>query len=186
MWVQVPPAAPRIRRLLHKEASFFISQPNANFQGQPCLGEEFMSTSQRFHANMVSVRPKSNARVMLIILIAFCGIFMIGYASRLAKKATLAAEAVHWEARIDQAKQQRLVLAAERNYVNSNAYIEKEARDELGLAKQGDELVILVASTPTPFVSAKAEINAEVKKQGNSNWRRWFSLFLPETSTAQP
>ena len=145
-----------------------------------------MSASQRFQTHMASVRPKSNVRVMLVILIAFCGIFMIGYASRLAKKTALEAEAVHWEGKIDQANQHHLILAAERDYVNSDAYIEKEARDELGLAKQGDELVIVVASTPTPFVPDQAEKPVEQKKVETPNWRRWFSLFLPETATTQP
>ena len=141
-----------------------------------------MPTNQTANTNLSTTTAPRNSRVKLVVLIGFCLIFVISYAGRLAKKAQLENEAERWTARIEQANQQRLVLAAENDYVASNAYVQKTARDELGLAQAGDSIVLLVAMTPTPPAPLVAPQHSAIKTSAAENWRQWLAIFVPETS----
>lgn len=55
-------------------------------------------------------------------------------------------------------------------YINNNQYIEEQAREKLGLAKNG-EYIVLVPS-PTQNSSRERKINNE------SNWQKWWNLFV--------
>ncbi len=145
-----------------------------------------MPASKALSTNLSTPSPARNLRFALVILIVFCLIFIVSYTARLAKRAQLSAEAQHWEERIDQAHQKRLVLEAERQYVGSDAYVQKEARDELGMAKAGDAIVVVIPSTPTPLVAA-VELQTEPTTElaGQANWQQWFALFAPETGATQ-
>ena len=143
-----------------------------------------MPTNQVANANLSTPHTPRNSRVKLVVLIGFCLIFVVSYAGRLAKKAQLETEAERWTARIEQANQQRLVLAAERDYVASNAYVQKTARDELGLAQVGDSIVLLVSITPTPAAPLVAPQHSAIKSSSAENWRQWLAIFVPEPSPA--
>jgi cell division protein FtsB len=144
-----------------------------------------MPTSKALNTNLSTPVPAHNSHLALGILIVFCLIFIISYTGRLVKRAQLSAEATHWEDRIEQATQQRLVLDAEHKYIESDAYIQKAARDELGMAQVGDTIVVVVPSLPTPPVPLTAIQGGEMKAAGQTNWQQWFELFVPKATVAQ-
>ena len=56
--------------------------------------------------------------------------------------------------------------------VSSDAFVEREARDKLGMGKPGEVIVIL----PNQNNSSQTEINNyELKIK---NWRRWWDLYV--------
>ncbi|MBI2008106.1 septum formation initiator family protein [Candidatus Amesbacteria bacterium] len=66
-----------------------------------------------------------------------------------------------------QAEQER--LKAQLEYVQSDEFVEREAREKLGLGKPGEEVVIV----PTP-----SEIqDSRFKIQEGPNWKKWWKLY---------
>lgn len=55
--------------------------------------------------------------------------------------------------------------------VQSNAYVERVARDKLGFVKDGESIVIIPEATP-------GGSTAERKNGTLSNWQRWWNLFF--------
>ena len=76
---------------------------------------------------------------------------------------------------------QSLVKEEERNRelkdrlkeATSPAFIEKQAREKLGLAKPGDTIVLMNTGA---VVDAKSK--HEAAAVGTSNWKRWWQLFF--------
>jgi cell division protein FtsB len=55
-------------------------------------------------------------------------------------------------------------------YVKTNQFVEKEAREKLGLSKPGEYIVI--APNPTPLNRNEAETDTR------PNWQKWLELFF--------
>lgn len=55
-------------------------------------------------------------------------------------------------------------------YVKTNQFVEKEAREKLGMSRPGEFIVI--APTSTPLNHEKIEID------NKPNWRKWLELFF--------
>ncbi|MEZ4867586.1 MAG: septum formation initiator family protein [Caldilineaceae bacterium] len=122
--------------------------------------------------------PRRDRRILLLFLAIFSLIFLGSYASRLAAKAHLDAEIGQWQGRIARAQQRQADLAKELTYIHSDAYVQEKARDELGLIRPDEELVIvLTAQPPTIPVAAAQPTTAALAVDQNSNWRSWLALF---------
>lgn len=55
-------------------------------------------------------------------------------------------------------------------YVKTDRFVEKEAREKLGMSKPGE--FIIIAPTSTPLNKERIEIDTK------PNWRKWFELFF--------
>jgi cell division protein FtsB len=93
-------------------------------------------------------RSTSRRHLLFLGLLVACLLFILGYTGRLAEQARLQAEQASWEARIADAQQRQARLAAQLDYVRSDAYVHEQAREALNLVQPGDELVILVEQPP--------------------------------------
>jgi hypothetical protein len=121
--------------------------------------------------------------VVIAALILVCAIFVFSYSGRMVRKAELEAEAVRWEALIADARQKQHVLTAERTQVESDAYVDKVARDELGLGKEDDVEIIVIEPTLTP-ASVTSNTPADGTYAGAADasrgsmpvWQQWMSL----------
>lgn len=80
--------------------------------------------------------------------------------------------------RIDQApfqlereKQRNQQLQKEISYLESDDFVEKEARDKLGMARRG-ETVVIVAKDLAEQASSRL-----LEREALPNWYRWWQLF---------
>ena len=64
-------------------------------------------------------------------------------------------------------------LREEYEYVQSEEFVEKEAREKLGLAKEGETVVIL----PEDFEEMVEASRKEVESDEVPNWKKWVGLF---------
>lgn len=55
--------------------------------------------------------------------------------------------------------------------VQSNAYVERVARDKLGFVKEGESIVIIPEATSGGSAADRRDANAP-------NWKKWWSLFF--------
>jgi cell division protein FtsB/cell division protein DivIC len=140
-------------------------------------------------------QPESNrSRVLLAILILSCLVFMVSYAGRLVEKWRVERDIALWQQRVDEAHQTQAALAEESQRVQSQDYVDEAARNELGLSKEGDAVVVIVEATPTaapaPVVEPAAATVAELASDARSPaaaeqspaWQQWWALFAGPAS----
>lgn len=60
-------------------------------------------------------------------------------------------------------------------YINTQEFIEKQARDKLGLAKKGETVVII----PDEKINQVLGASKNPKLERLPNWQGWLRLFLP-------
>jgi len=77
------------------------------------------------------------------------------------------------EEEIKKLKAQKEVLEGKLKYVESEEFVEKEAREKLNLAKEGEVVVVLPEGLE--LISQRLEIE---KDEDLANWQRWLNLFF--------
>lgn len=71
-------------------------------------------------------------------------------------------------------KQEHARLTEEQRKVESEGYIEKEARNKLFLQKPGESRVVV----DKRLIEAVAGSKTEAKKDNRPNWQQWLELFF--------
>jgi len=127
----------------------------------------------------------SGAQVMFAAIIAIGLILAINFSTRLASSRPLDAFYKDVQAEIEVLEQARATLIAERDFVESEDFVEEWARSEGKMVRPGEVLVVpLVTSrgappTPTPQIF----IEVETSPPQPETWELWWSLFF---DTAPP
>jgi cell division protein FtsB len=127
---------------------------------------------------------RRTGRILLLLFIALAGIFIYGYVQRANRMAQIDIQIRQMEQRIADAHRERAVLEAELRYVATDDYLDRVAREELGMAKPGETaLVVLDAPSPVaqvrPSSSAVSELPPDLTNRTlrPSPWLDWLDLF---------
>lgn len=130
------------------------------------------------------MRPSRKPRIILIILIALCGLFVYSYASRLGEKARLDAQIAEMQASIDQAKLEQLELQEEYSNLSQPDFLDRAARELFDMALPGDKLLVILdedeASTSTSDV-AVAAITNPIDYRSFPVWQQWVVFFTSDS-----
>lgn len=118
--------------------------------------------------------PKRDSRLLFLILFGSCLILAVTYLGRLVTKATLDAQIEQKQAEIVAARENQQVLEAEWRYVQSEAYLQEKAHDDLNLAKPDEEIIVVVTMVPPTVESTPASEPAPAEA-GESFWQRWLA-----------
>ncbi|NJN83312.1 MAG: septum formation initiator family protein [Caldilineaceae bacterium] len=116
------------------------------------------------------------------MLIGLAILFALGYSGRLLQKVWLEREIVEWEQRVEAAQLRNAELQEEAKNATKFDVIDKIAREELGMAKEGDEVVIIFHQAPEPLpveaVTDEVDVShARVEETLEPKWRQWLNLF---------
>ena len=84
------------------------------------------------------------------------------------------------EKRYGEAKKENEYLLAELNWVGSDEFIEEEARNKLGLGKEGEVFLVLPESR---IKNQESRIKNQEKEE---NWRAWLKLFVAGPGLRSP
>lgn len=112
---------------------------------------------------------------VLFVLVTIGGKAVQGYEMKQEAKAV--------QQRVDELKKENRDLAGQLDYYKSDEYIEKVAREELGLVRPGDVPVVIVSPNsgrtspnllpkPTPVPTASPRAN------DTTTWQRWLAIFV--------
>ncbi|MEK7578040.1 MAG: septum formation initiator family protein [Patescibacteria group bacterium] len=71
---------------------------------------------------------------------------------------------------VEQVKKENAMLQKELDAIHSDEYVEKIARDKLGMVKDDESIVLLPDEV-------KGGMRKE-EKQARTNWQRWWGLFF--------
>ena len=128
----------------------------------------------RLIAFLYSLVPLAIAGGVLLVLIVVGGKAVQGYEMRQEARAI--------ERRVDQLKHQNKDLTQKLDYYRSDEYVEKVAREELGLVRPNDVAVIIVPpdGSRSPFVSPTPPptIPSAVTETEVPTWQKWLSVFI--------
>lgn len=134
------------------------------------------------------MRASRKPRVILVILIGLCGVFVYSYTSRLAEKSHLDTEIMAVQARIADAKIEQHKLEAELEYLNEPDYIDQVARETFDRAKPGDKVLVIVdqpaaaSQAATEAVIAVAAANP-IDYRNFPVWQQWVVFFTADSFT---
>jgi cell division protein FtsB len=77
------------------------------------------------------------------------------------------------EKKVEELSLKNLELKEELEYVESEKFVEKEARDRLNMAKEGEVIVVLPEDLAPPDFQKPQSSNEDL-----ANWQQWLKLFL--------
>lgn len=78
--------------------------------------------------------------------------------------------------RVEKLKQENSDLTVQVEDVQADAYVEKKLRDSLGLAKEGEIVLVMPDESVLRRLAPKDEL--EVEELPDANWKKWMKLFL--------
>jgi len=108
-------------------------------------------------------------------VIIFIGISLIVSLSRDVLRLIRASGQVELaEEKLAEAEQKNRELLGEKDYFNSEEFIEKEARNKLNMAKPGETIVVLPQNLAELVGRKEKEVSQEIP-----NWQKWWGLFFP-------
>jgi len=122
----------------------------------------------------------SGAQIMFAAIIAIGLILAINFSTRLASSRPLNAFYQDVQAEITVLEQTQATLIAERDFVESDAFVEQWARSEGKMVRPGEVLVVPLTTsrgaqpTPTPQVF----VEVETSPPDPEPWELWWSLFF--------
>jgi len=122
----------------------------------------------------------SGAQIMFAAIIAIGLILAINFSTRLASSRPLNAFYQDVQAEIDVLEQEQATLIAERDFVESDAFVEEWARSDGKMVRPGEVLVVPLTTsrgappTPTPQVF----IEVETSPPEPEAWELWWALFF--------
>ncbi len=90
---------------------------------------------------------------------------------------------------IDQLRREQADLIAERDYVQSDAFVEQWARDEGKMVRPGEVLVIpvpLESGLPQPEASSEQSVPVVTTLRKAEPWQVWWALFFDSDAPDLP
>jgi cell division protein FtsB len=127
----------------------------------------------------------SGVQIMFAAILAIGLLLAINFSSRITASQPLEDAERRVQEEIDALRAEQAELIQERDYVMSDAYIEKWARDEGKMVREGEFLIIPVPAgsnvqeTPVP----QLDVPVETTLPEPEPWMLWWSLFF---DTAPP
>lgn len=122
----------------------------------------------------------SGVQVMFAAILAIGLLLAINFSSRIAAGQPLLEAYSRAQSEIELLKQEQGRLIAERDYAQSDAYVERWARDEGKMVRDGEVLIVPVPivdnTQPTPV--AEPSVAIETTPPPPEPWRIWWALFF--------
>lgn len=118
---------------------------------------------------------------MVIVTATLLLLLLFGFTYKMSSYAQVKQEAERLHARLVEAQAEREMLLTRKAYVQSDAYVEKVAREELKWGRRGDRLVSVrtfsvPTATPSPRFKPQEAVEPTVPQ-----WEAWWDVFFGET-----
>ncbi|OGM08060.1 hypothetical protein A2W13_02820 [Candidatus Woesebacteria bacterium RBG_16_36_11] len=110
------------------------------------------------------------------ILIFFLLMFVLSLARNISKTKKAYTKISEEETRVNKLREENQNLQKQLEEMKSPEYIEKQIRNNLGLVKEGEIVVILPDEETLRSLAPQDEVEEDVLPE--ANWKRWLNLFL--------
>jgi len=127
------------------------------------------------------MRTSRKPRIILILLIALCAIFVYSYTARLGEKSRVEADIVRTQVQIDKAQSEHYRLLKERDELSEPDFLDRVAREDFGLARPGDKLLVIMDQPTTNSSASDVAVAAPVANPIDYRnfpvWQQWVVFF---------
>lgn len=115
-----------------------------------------------------------SSRLVLTIIFIFGLYLIVSFGRDLWVLYQKTGEIAKSELKRENLRKENEILQKQFEYVKSSGFVEKEAREKLGLAREGETVIILPEN-----LKEKIELLAPQEKEKSlSNWEKWWRLFF--------
>jgi cell division protein FtsB len=111
-----------------------------------------------------------------ILLLAFVAILIVSLGRNVLRISRVDRTIEEARERVDKLKEENEELKRKADEVQSQVYIEKQLRDELGLAKEGE--IVLVLPEDKILRKLAPDYEEDQERLPDPNWKKWLDLFL--------
>jgi cell division protein DivIC len=118
-------------------------------------------------------------RVVIILAIPLLAYLGVSTARKALEVYQLRQQAGQIQQEIDRLEARNVELRRQIEYLKSSEYLEKAAREELGLVKEGDVPVVVVSPREK---EPPAEAPPRPLAPPTPNWQRWWDFFFAQGS----
>jgi cell division protein FtsB len=121
-----------------------------------------------------------------VVTITISLTLLVGFAYKISSYEQIKREAQRLQDKLERAQAEHQALLTRKEYVQTDAYVEKVAREELNFGRFGDT-VVMVKNVPDPApvpVPAAADQSDGLLEESGSEWRAWYELFFGEPPEA--
>jgi cell division protein FtsB len=116
--------------------------------------------------------------ILLSIVVAIVGSVAWGFTQQIARARQMRTEEIRLEQTVTARQVHYDDLVARSDYVHSDEYVEKWAREDVRMAKSGEVVVIIVDDTSTES-SANPQPSPTPEPEPKSFWEDLWDLFTP-------
>ncbi len=120
-----------------------------------------------------------NPRVLIVLFVILCGLFVAGYMERLALLENTRQQVADMSAQVAASRQRQAELLEEQNRVQDPAYLALRARDDIGLAPEGELMVVIYDGVPSPTAMPAITPTPAPASTTQPVWRQWLELIFP-------
>ncbi len=124
-----------------------------------------------------SPRIISFTQFVAIIIVTIAISMVIDFGRKAAANYRIWCEETRLEREIALARHEQELLLARKDYVQTDDYVEKVAREELKWARPG-ETVIIVRPIPHRSTLTPQPTPPPARPQARSHWQEWWALFF--------
>lgn len=126
------------------------------------------------------------AQFVAIIVLTLSVFLIVDFGRRAATGYRFTQEKSRLEMQVSRAKLVQAQLLAQRDYIQTDAYVEKIARNELKWSRPDETVVVIL---PTLKALPQQEASRHYKTldaEAESAFQAWLSLFFPSSPEAKP
>lgn len=120
----------------------------------------------------------SPSRIVLFLTIPLLLYFGLATGSWAVKEYQQRQEEARLKQEVEVEKAKNASLLAQKEYLQSDEYVEKVAREELNLIKPGERAVIVIAPTPSAAETTNQSESKSKKEEPKPAWQRWWDFFF--------
>lgn len=129
-------------------------------------------------------------RLVLLVLLVVAGGLMVGFVRMTWTRHQLNQARAAQEAANQEQRARNAALRGEAEYRESDVYVEQAARSQLGMAREGETVLlptVVIPVTPTPGPVAPSPAASAVAELAEAapppNYARWWQALFPDPAT---
>lgn len=137
-----------------------------------------MTTSSPQAELPIDQERRRNPRFLILLLVLLCGLFVAGYVERLSRLEATRQQVEGFSEQVAISRQRNANLQEELNRVQDPNYLALRARDDIGLAPEG-ELPVVIYDGPQPTETPPVSQPTGHTSASKPPWQQWLELILP-------
>jgi cell division protein FtsB len=119
-----------------------------------------------------------NPRLLILLLVALCVIFVAGYFERLARLEETRQNVDAIRQQVAASRQRHANLQAELERAQDPYYLALLARDGIGLVQEGDLPVVVYEGLPALALTPAAKVTDPPDMKDKPPWQQWWELIF--------